>query len=213
MPRSLVFALATLAACRHAAEAHAVGHALARPRASAMRPVLSRAAPAPDPRALVRLEAAGSNAAPAAPLLETTQRSLVKALSWRATAGVVTLCTSLFFSGSLRAALSIVGADFATKSVTMFVGERLWNKSNVGRGARGDSMGRSLLKALVWRVFAASNTLVSAGLLGGQWDNALKIAGSDTVIKTALFFFFERLWAFISWGRYVDGEPAPAAKA
>lgn len=195
--------LVALAAGLHPTWAHVAGRAAARSRVSAARPVLSRA-PAALPRALVRLDA--DAAAEALPLLETTQRSLVKALSWRATAGVVTLCTSLYFSGSLRAALGIVSADFATKSVTMFIGERLWNKSNVGRDSKGDSMGRSLLKALVWRVFAAMNTLVSAGLLGGQWDNAFKIAGSDTIIKTALFFFFERLWAFISWGRYREGE-------
>ncbi|KAJ1634555.1 hypothetical protein T492DRAFT_577649, partial [Pavlovales sp. CCMP2436] len=134
-------------------------------------------------------------------LLETTQRSLAKAISWRAIAAVVTMCTSLFFGGSMRVALGIVGADFATKSVTMFVGERLWNKSNVGRSAKGDTMGRSLLKALVWRVFAATNTLISAGFLSGAWDSAAKIAGSDAIIKTSLFFAFERTWALIPWGR------------
>lgn len=141
-------------------------------------------------------------------LVETTKRSVVKALSWRATAAVVTLCTSLFFSGSMAAAIGVVGADFLTKSVTMFIGERLWNKSNVGRSSKGDSIGRSLLKAFVWRVFAAFNTLVSAGIITGGLEAAAKIAGSDAIIKTALFFGFERVWAFISWGRYVEtGKP------
>ena len=34
---------------------------------------------------------------------ETPMRSLVKAIGWRFTAGLVTLCTSLFFTGELRA--------------------------------------------------------------------------------------------------------------
>jgi uncharacterized membrane protein len=168
------------------------------------------------PRFVVRLQASVDvdDVDGAPPLLETTQRSLVKALSWRLTAGIVTLCTSLYFSGSLKAALGIVGADFASKSVTMFVGERLWNKSNVGRSSKGDSWTRSLMKALVWRVFAASNTLISAGLLAGAWDAALKIAGADSVIKTTLFVVFERVWAAIAWGRYQapgNGEAAPSA--
>mmetsp|Transcript_16308 Transcript_16308/g.54871 ORF Transcript_16308/g.54871 Transcript_16308/m.54871 type:complete len:164 (+) Transcript_16308:1-492(+) len=152
-------------------------------------------------------------AAADAPLAETTTRSLVKALSWRATAAVVTLSTSLFFSGSLKAALGIVAAEFVTKAGTMFLGELLWNRSNVGRTASGDSVGRSLLKAFVWRVFAACNTLVSAGILAGAWDAAAKIAGTDAVIKTALFFAFERVWALVPWGRYVAEPKGAKAEA
>ncbi|KAG8458893.1 hypothetical protein KFE25_004227 [Diacronema lutheri] len=199
-------------ACLQGAAGHVARHSVvARSRVPFVRvgAVSVGPPPAAAPRALVHLAA---DADAVAPLLETTQRSVVKALSWRATAGVVTLCTSLFFSGSLRAALGIVGADFATKSITMFVGERLWNKSNVGRGSSGDTMGRSLLKALVWRVFAATNTLISAGLLAGQWDAAFKIAGSDTLIKTTLFFAFERAWDMVSWGRYTGSAQAPNAE-
>lgn len=199
----------------HACSSHAVSRVGASTFRSVGRPPLpaARAALAP-PRLAVRLQADGADVDGAPPLLETTQRSLVKALSWRLTAGVVTLCTSLYFSGSLKAAVGIVGADFASKSITMFVGERLWNKSNVGRSSKGDSWTRSLLKALVWRVFAASNTLVSAGLLAGAWDAALKIAGADSVIKTTLFVVFERVWAAIAWGRYqapAKAEVAPSA--
>jgi len=140
------------------------------------------------------------------PLLETTQRSVVKALSWRLTAAVITLCTSLFFSGSLAQAGGIVAADFLSKSVTMFIGERLWNKSNVGRSGKGDSVGRSLLKAVVWRLFAAVNTLISAGIFTGALEAAAKIAGTDAIIKTSLFFVFERVWAKIPWGRYREGD-------
>ena len=42
---------------------------------------------------------------------ETTTRSLVKAIGWRFTAGVVTAMTSFFFTGSLAMAASIVGWD------------------------------------------------------------------------------------------------------
>jgi uncharacterized membrane protein len=206
MSRSFGLVSIVLAASLQASSGYAMSHIAARPRALSVRSSLHRPSRvAPPCRALVIFSDVADVSEVAPPLLETTQRSIVKALSWRLTAAVVTLCTSLFFSGSMRAAISIVGADFATKAVTMFIGERLWNKSNVGRSNKGDSMGRSLLKALVWRVFAATNTLISAGLLSGAWDAAIKIAGSDTIIKTSLFFAFERMWALISWGRY----PAP----
>ena len=56
-------------------------------------------------------------------------RSLVKALGWRLTAGLVTFSTSFYFTGGDWAvAGAIVGSDFLSKSGTMYVGERLFNK-------------------------------------------------------------------------------------
>jgi hypothetical protein len=75
---------------------------------------------------------------------ETTVRSAVKAFLWRIIAGSITFVTSLRFSGSLTTALSIVGSDFFSKSFTMFLGERLMNKSKAGRKSGKDAAGRSL---------------------------------------------------------------------
>ena len=58
---------------------------------------------------------------------ETNARSAVKAIGWRITAGIVTAITSYIFTQSLAMAASIVGWDLCSKSVTMFIGERLWN--------------------------------------------------------------------------------------
>jgi hypothetical protein len=98
---------------------------------------------APASRFAVRLQADAADVDGAPPLLETTRRSLAEALSWRLTAGNLTLCTSLSFMGSLKAAVGMVGADFASNSITMFVGERLWNQSNVGPACRRATRGRA----------------------------------------------------------------------
>jgi uncharacterized membrane protein len=132
---------------------------------------------------------------------ETTVRSAVKAFIWRIIAGSVTFYTSLKFSGSLTTALSIVGSDFFSKSFTMFVGERLMNKSQAGRKGGADEVGRSLAKALIWRLFAIVNTLTMAVFIAKDLSMASKIAGSDAIVKTALMFFYERAWAKIRWGK------------
>ena len=49
-----------------------------------------------------------------------------------------------------------------SKSGTMFIGERLWNKVDWGKDETADSSKRSLAKAIAWRIFAALNTLVAA---------------------------------------------------
>ena len=132
---------------------------------------------------------------------ETTARSAVKALMWRVIAGSVTFITSLRFSGSMKTALTIVGSDFLSKSFTMFIGERLMNKSNAGRESGADGAGRSLMKALVWRLFAICNTLTMAIFIAKDITMASKIAGSDAIFKTGLMFVYERVWAKIEWGK------------
>lgn len=137
---------------------------------------------------------------------ETTLRSAVKAFMWRIIAGSVTFITSLRFSGSYATALSIVGSDFFSKSFTMFIGERLMNKSSAGRKAGQDAASRSLIKALIWRLFAICNTLTMAIFIAKDISIASKIAGSDAIFKTALMFFYERVWAKIDWGKEYDVE-------
>ena len=132
---------------------------------------------------------------------ETTTRSLVKSMMWRVIAGSVTFFTSLRFSGNVSTALSIVGSDFFSKAATMFIGERLMNKSQAGRKSGADDVGRSLAKALLWRLFAIANTLTMSLLIAKDLSIASKIAGSDAVFKTGLMFVYERVWAKIEWGK------------
>ena len=132
---------------------------------------------------------------------ETTQRSLVKSMMWRVIAGSVTFFTSLRFSGNISTALSIVGSDFFSKAATMFFGERLMNKSQAGRKGGADDLGRSLAKALLWRLFAIANTLTMSMLIAKDLSMASKIAGSDAIFKTGLMFGYERVWSKIDWGK------------
>jgi len=135
---------------------------------------------------------------------ETTARSAVKSFCWRLIAGSVTFITSLKFSGSMKTALTIVGSDFFSKAATMFIGERLMNNSQAGRAKGGDDVGRSLVKALIWRLFALANTLTMAIFIAKDLSIAGKIASSDAVIKTAMMFVYERVWAKIDWGKVYD---------
>ena len=137
---------------------------------------------------------------------ESTQRSLVKAIGWRFTAGLVTFFSSLMFTkGNLRVALAIVSSDFLSKSGTMFIGERLWNKSNVGRSSKGtDNVARSFAKAIVWRLFAMVNTMCVAGFLTGGAAAAAKIATFDGIVKTTLMVTYDQMWNRVDWGKELE---------
>lgn len=141
-----------------------------------------------------------SSAAVAA-FTETTARSVLKSLLWRIMAGSVTFITTLRFSGSMPAALQVVSADFVSKALTMFLGERIMNQSQAGRAGGSDDVKRSLAKALVWRLFAIANTLCMAIFVAKDLSVASKIASTDAVVKTTLMFWYERLWARVHWGK------------
>lgn len=75
------------------------------------------------------------------------------------------------------------------------------NKSQAGRKSGADDVGRSLAKALLWRLFAICNTLTMSFLIAKDLSVASKIAGSDAFFKTGLMFAYERVWANIEWGK------------
>jgi uncharacterized membrane protein len=60
---------------------------------------------------------------------------------------------------------------------------------------------RSVLKALSWRVIGTLDTLVVSYLLTGKIGLASSIASIDFLTKLLLYFFHERIWNKINWGK------------
>ena len=60
---------------------------------------------------------------------------------------------------------------------------------------------RSVLKALSWRVVGTLDTLVVSYFLTGEIALATSIASVDFLTKLVLYFFHERIWNKIKWGK------------
>ena len=60
---------------------------------------------------------------------------------------------------------------------------------------------RSVAKAISWRVIGTLDTLLISFILTGEVVLAASIASIDFVTKMVLYFFHERIWNKISWGR------------
>ncbi len=60
---------------------------------------------------------------------------------------------------------------------------------------------RSVVKAISWRVIGTLDTLLISYILTGQVAIAASIATIDFVTKMFLYFFHERLWNKIAWGK------------
>ncbi|HEY4185283.1 MAG TPA: DUF2061 domain-containing protein [Polyangia bacterium] len=64
---------------------------------------------------------------------ETARRSIVKSLSWRVLAAMITGTVVFFMTHELRFAAEIGLIDTLVKLLIYFLHERLWNKIDYGR--------------------------------------------------------------------------------
>ena len=70
-------------------------------------------------------------------MTEKPYRSVVKAISWRATGTVDTILISYLITGHAKFALSIGFVELFTKIFLYYVHERIWNKLSFGRVKEG----------------------------------------------------------------------------
>ncbi len=60
---------------------------------------------------------------------------------------------------------------------------------------------RSVLKTVSWRFLATLTTFSLVWIFTGQIDTALAVGGLEVIIKMIIYFFHERGWNRIKWGR------------
>ncbi len=65
--------------------------------------------------------------------METRRRSMLKALSWRAIATLITAFAAWFISGDLEIGIQIGLLDMVIKLVAFYWHERLWTRVHFGR--------------------------------------------------------------------------------
>jgi len=81
---------------------------------------------------------------------------------------------------------------------------RTEKERNVFRGHEAHS--RSLAKAVTWRGSASLDTFIISLVFTGKIAVAGSIAATELVTKIALYYFHERIWALVPWGRFGRSE-------
>ncbi len=61
--------------------------------------------------------------------------------------------------------------------------------------------GRSILKAVSWRMVGSVDTFVISFFVTGKVNLAGSIAAVEVVTKIMIYYLHERAWAVIPWGR------------
>ena len=60
---------------------------------------------------------------------------------------------------------------------------------------------RSLAKTISWRIIGTLDTLILSWIIIGEVKTAAAIASVEFITKMILYFFHERAWNNIKWGR------------
>lgn len=60
---------------------------------------------------------------------------------------------------------------------------------------------RSIVKSISWRIIGTIDTMIISWIVTGKLDTALLIGGVEVVTKMVLYFFHERIWNNIKWGK------------
>jgi uncharacterized membrane protein len=65
----------------------------------------------------------------------------------------------------------------------------------------GDKKYRSLIKGISWRLLGTIDTVIVSFLLTGKIKVALSIGGVEFISKIILYYFHERIWNKIKFGK------------
>nr|WP_321235824.1 DUF2061 domain-containing protein [uncultured Psychroserpens sp.] len=65
----------------------------------------------------------------------------------------------------------------------------------------GEKVKRTLVKTVSWRVLGTLDTVVISYLITGTLALAFSIGAIELISKLVLYYFHERAWNKIKWGR------------
>ncbi|WGK65460.1 DUF2061 domain-containing protein [Croceiramulus getboli] len=73
--------------------------------------------------------------------------------------------------------------------------------SRKAKSSAGEKPLRSLVKTISWRVIGTLDTILISWLITGTWVFALSIGAVELITKMVLYYFHERAWSTIKWGK------------
>ena len=65
----------------------------------------------------------------------------------------------------------------------------------------GETRLRGITKALTYRFWQSLNTFVISLIVTGKIELAAAIVSLEFIVKIAIYFWHERIWNAIKWGR------------
>jgi uncharacterized membrane protein len=75
------------------------------------------------------------------------------------------------------------------------------SKDTFAKDRKAEKPKRSIAKSISWRMVGTMDTVLISWLVTGTLTVAFSIGTVELFTKMALYFFHERIWNTISWGK------------
>ena len=87
----------------------------------------------------------------------------------------------------------------------MITDQFVFSKSRARRSYNSDKSSekptRSIVKSISWRVIGTLDTIIISWIITGTLTLAFSIGFVELISKMVLYFFHERMWNKIQWGK------------
>ena len=83
----------------------------------------------------------------------------------------------------------------------MILEQIIENKKNYAQDNLSENPLRSIVKSVSWRVIGTIDTILISWLITGEISTAFSIGSIELGTKMILYFFHERVWNKIKWGK------------
>lgn len=124
------------------------------------------------------------------------KRHVAKTITWRLIGTLDTFLLTWLISSDPLAGLKIGLAEMITKMILYFLHERLWLRFKIKQNRK-----RHLYKTITWRIMASMDTIVLGRVITGSPLVAMKLGILEVITKMTLYYFHERIWYKIYYGR------------
>lgn len=118
-------------------------------------------------------------------------RAILKTISWRLVASIITTGIIFALTGRIMLAFSVIGIEMITKMLLYYAHEKGW--SYIQKPIIGTKK-RALYKTVTWRIFASIDTLVIIFFFTGEALWATSATGLEIILKTLFYYLHERAW-------------------
>ncbi len=83
----------------------------------------------------------------------------------------------------------------------MIVEQVIGNKVNYKEDRLSEKPIRSVVKSISWRIVGTVDTILISSIITGNIKTAFSIGAIELGTKMLLYFFHERVWNSIKWGK------------
>ena len=83
----------------------------------------------------------------------------------------------------------------------MIVEQIIEDKTDYRSDRQSERPIRSIVKSISWRAVGTLDTILISWMITGHIKTAFSIGGIELVTKMLLYFFHERVWNNIKWGK------------